>query len=285
MTAAGLAAAIDRLLEVPEKGARLGRRLASIRERVSWERVGGPGWSPATSGCSGAAVTREARRKALCVAVLVESLVVPEWVEWTVARIDATGRVRAHGGGAAPGVPSPRTASGLAAGRAPPGLPALRVARQEGVRSGSCHARRRAVTDLLWPDDVRGIGPPDVVVSFLPADRTAWDGPTPRHGVWAIAPMDDGRPASAPEPLLGGARTQPAPPTRRSSPSGTACTRVIAEDVGACRSALADAHARRRRMDLCTPRPALPAAAPAGRRPRPGWRRSRGTAEPCPHRR
>jgi hypothetical protein len=45
---------------------------------------------------------------------------------------------------------------------------------------------------------VAGIGPLDVVMSFLRADRTAWDGPTPRYGVWAIVPMDDGRPTSAP---------------------------------------------------------------------------------------
>ena len=37
----------------------------------------------------------------------------------------------------------------------------------------------------------------DAVVSFLPAERTAWDGPAPRHGVWAIVPMDDGLPTSA----------------------------------------------------------------------------------------
>ena len=28
----------------------------------------------------------------------------------------------------------------------------------------------------------------DVVVSFLPVERTAWAGPIPRHGVWAIIP-------------------------------------------------------------------------------------------------
>ena len=71
------------------------------------------------------------------------------------------GRVRAHGGGAGRRRTKPAyAASGLAAGRAPPGLPVIRVGRQEGVRSGSCHARRRAVTDLLWADDVREYWPP-----------------------------------------------------------------------------------------------------------------------------
>jgi hypothetical protein len=41
-------------------------------------------------------------------------------------------------------------------------------------------------------------GPLDVVVSFLPADRTFWKGPTPRDGIWALAPMDDGLPTTAP---------------------------------------------------------------------------------------
>ncbi len=53
-----------------------------------------------------------------------------------------------------------------------------------------------------------GVGSLDVVVSFVPADRTAWDGPTsaPRrvgdrsHGRW---PADERA-----EPLLGGARAQ-----------------------------------------------------------------------------
>ena len=172
----------------------------------------GRGWSPATTDCSGRAVTRNARTEAIRVAVLVESLTVPAWVEWTVAQIDADGRVRAHGGGAgrrrppayAAAVDSPRGAR-LA-------YRLYEWVDSEGVRSGSVPCATADLSaDLLWADDVAGIGPLDVVVSFLPADRTAWDGPTPRHGVWAIAPMDDGRPASAPEPLLGAARTQPTP--------------------------------------------------------------------------
>ena len=52
------------------------------------------------------------RTEAIRVAVLVESLIVPEWVAWTVAQIDADGRVRARGGGAggSGGKPAPPTA-------------------------------------------------------------------------------------------------------------------------------------------------------------------------------
>jgi hypothetical protein len=133
------------------------------------------------------------------VAVVVESFIVPQWVEWTVARIAAT-----------PGMK----------------LAAVVPAAQPGAVRGAPR-RRRSADDLTyrlyeWADrrvfgaagalrdadlaPVAGlaatssaIGRPDVVVSFRAADRTAWDGPAPRHGVWAIAPLDDGRPTSAPD--------------------------------------------------------------------------------------
>src|SRR4029077_15917615 len=42
------------------------------------------------------------------------------------------------------------------------------------------------------------LAPPPVPGSCVPADRMAWDGALPSHGVWVIVPMDDGRPTSAP---------------------------------------------------------------------------------------
>jgi hypothetical protein len=123
--------------------------------------------------------------------VLVESLTVPAWVEWTIAQIDAmdgcelAAVVRAE-------VAPPRDAPGVAqrlydcADARVFGPPAaMRAADLTPIAAG----RSTSVN----------IGPLDVVVSFLPAGGTFWQGPAPRHGVWAIAPMDDGRPAGAPD--------------------------------------------------------------------------------------
>ena len=136
--------------------------------------------------------------EAMRVAVLVESLTVPEWVEWTVAQIDTTDAFELTAV-----VPAARVRGLPAAGRRPRDARHLTYRLYEWVDTrvfGPARAMRD--TDLSPISSGRttfaGIGPLDVVVSFLPADRTVWDGPTPRHGVWAIAPMDDGRPASAP---------------------------------------------------------------------------------------
>jgi hypothetical protein len=134
----------------------------------------------------------------LRVAVLVESLAVPEWVEWTVAQIDTrdafelTAVVPAGSVWVLPPVAgSERSARHLT----------YRLYQWVDTRVfGSPAAMRH--TDLSRISSGRtmsaGVGPLDVVVSFLPADRTSWNGPAPRYGVWAIAPMYDGRPASAP---------------------------------------------------------------------------------------
>lgn len=167
-------------------------------------------------------MTREARRKAICVAVLVESLVVPEWVEWTVARIDATDAFELTAVVPAAGVPSPRTPP---AG-SPRGARHLAYQLYEWVDRrvfGPAAAMHDAELSPISSGRTtfEGIGPPDVVVSFLPADRTAWEGPTPRHGVWAIAPMDDGRPVSAPSRFW-----------EVRGRTGTTATAVVAVDDG-----------------------------------------------------
>ena len=144
-------------------------------------------------------MTRDARRKAICVAVLVESLIVPEWVKWTAARIDATDAFELTAV-----VPAVDARSLRAAVASPRGARRLAYQLYEWV-DRRVFGPAAAMNDAeLSPISSRrttfeGVGTPDVVVSFLPADRTAWHGPTPRYGVWAIAPMDDGRPTSAPE--------------------------------------------------------------------------------------
>jgi hypothetical protein len=137
------------------------------------------------------------RTKALRVAVLVDSLIVPEWVAWTIARIDATSAFEL-----AAVVPAADGSAGRAAARAP------RDARHRIFRlyewvDRTVFGSARAMRDTDLSRIARGrtsssaLCPLDAVVSFLPAERTAWDGPVPRHGVWAIVPMDDGLPTSA----------------------------------------------------------------------------------------
>jgi len=143
-------------------------------------------------------VSGDSNAGALRVAVLVESLAVPEWVEWTVTQIDTRDAFEL-------------TAVVLAGSVRvlPPVAGSERGARHLTYRLYQCVDTRvfgspaaMRHTDLSRISSGRtmsaGVGPLDVVVSFLPADRTSWKGPAPRYGVWAIAPMDDGRPASAP---------------------------------------------------------------------------------------
>jgi len=128
---------------------------------------------------------------------VVDSLIVPEWVAWTIARIDATSVFEL-----AAVVPVTDAAALPAAARAP------RCARHRVFRLyewvdrtvfGAAHAMRD--TDLSGIARGRTSSSAtrtlDAVISFVPAERTAWDGPAPRHGVWAIVPMDDGLPTSA----------------------------------------------------------------------------------------
>ena len=144
-------------------------------------------------------MTSTSGTEAIRVAVLVESFVVPQWVEWTVARITAT-----------PGI---ELAAVVPAGDPRGARPAPRRRWRARHRTYRLYAWADATvfgapgamrdTDLSAVAGDRtsssGVGRVDVVVSFRPADRTAWDGPTPRYGVWTIAPLDDGRPTSAPD--------------------------------------------------------------------------------------
>jgi len=142
-------------------------------------------------------VPSESAKPPLRVAVLVESLNVPEWVRWTVAQIDAGEAFEL-----AAVIPA-RDVNGVSASASPRKearhLPYLLYERVDAMVFGA--GRAMSTTDLsplssgrMTLADARAL---DVVVSFLPLARTAWDGPAPRYGVWAIDPMDDGAPASA----------------------------------------------------------------------------------------
>jgi hypothetical protein len=144
-------------------------------------------------------VTPSSDAGAIRVAVVVESFTVPQWVEWTVARIDAT-----------PGIELAAVVPAADPGGVRPAPKRRRHAHHLTYRLYEWADRRvfgvagaMRDTDLSPVAGERtrssGAGRLDVVVSFRPAGRTAWDGPTPRYGVWAIAPMDDGRPTSAPD--------------------------------------------------------------------------------------
>jgi hypothetical protein len=141
-------------------------------------------------------VTAEENTAVLRAAVLVESLIVPEWVAWTVARID--------------GADAFELTAVIPTAARPAATTALPVRTRQLIYELYARVDRRvfgsapAMRDIdLAPiasgrTTLAGSCPLDVVVSFLPADRTVWDAPAPRHGVWALAPMDDGRPATAP---------------------------------------------------------------------------------------
>jgi hypothetical protein len=137
------------------------------------------------------------RTKPVRVAVLVDSPAVPAWVEWTIAQIAATDGLELAAVVPAAGARDLRAAAGKAPRRhqATYRLYEWVDARVFGPSRAMDAADLSPILRGAMPADV---GPIDVVVSFVPADRTFWDGPAPRHGIWAIVPMDDGRPAQAP---------------------------------------------------------------------------------------
>jgi hypothetical protein len=127
----------------------------------------------------------------LRVGVVVESARVPAWVAWTVAEIasgDAWELAAVAVQGAAPG-PSVgvRWADGSAY-------------RLYEWLDGRIFGRPAATRIVDLPPGAAGLpeaAAVDVVVSFVPGGM-GWEGPAPPYGVWAVVPMDNGRPASAP---------------------------------------------------------------------------------------
>jgi hypothetical protein len=165
------------------------------------------------------------RSEAIRVAVLVESLIVPEWIEWTVAQIGTTDAFDL--------VAVVPTAVRPAAAESQHGPRQLIYRGYERVdRMVFGPARAMRATDLSpiasGRSSFAGVGPLDVVVSFLPLDRAIWLGPPPRHGVWVTAPMDDGRLTSAPGRFW------------ELRDGGTATTAVVAVDNGVTRTIAED---------------------------------------------
>ena len=174
-------------------------------------------------------MTNRSRTEAVRVAVLVDSQTVPEWVAWTIERIAATRAFEL-----AVVVPAANGDAVRAAARPPRGT-RHRIYRLYEWIDRTVFGAARAMRDTDLSRIARGrtsrsaTARPDVVVSFVSAARTAWRGPAPRHGVWAIVPSDDGAPTSAPSrfwELRGGRGTAIAAVVALDD----GCARVIAQD-------------------------------------------------------
>jgi hypothetical protein len=131
------------------------------------------------------------------VGVVVESERVPAWVAWTVAQIASMDACRLAAVAVAPGPDCPHGSAPVRSARALTYRLFERLDERLFGPAGAVRSTHLPATavDLMAKGGADSV---DVVVSFLPRGRTAWDGPPPRLGVWAIAPMDDGRPGSAP---------------------------------------------------------------------------------------
>ena len=121
-------------------------------------------------------------RAPLRVAVMVGPPPVPEWVAWTIARIDSMEICDVEAVVQLPREP----------GSQPPPPWGYRLYER---LDAWLFGRASAMRDARLPDAGRTAQPspgrpPDVVVSFLPTARSKWPGPEPRHGVWTIVPAD-----------------------------------------------------------------------------------------------
>jgi hypothetical protein len=112
---------------------------------------------------------------------MVEPPPVPAWVAWTIARIDSMEICDVE---AIVEVPRERRSQ-------PPQPLGYRLyERIDDWVFGPATSMRDAD---MTPTHLRTRPPPDpldVVLSFVPTGRSQWPGPSPRHGVWAIAPAD-----------------------------------------------------------------------------------------------
>ena len=109
---------------------------------------------------------------------------VPEWIAWTIARIDAMEICNVE---TVVEVPPER--------RSQP-RPPLGYRLYERIDEwvfGPASAMRDADLAPAQSRTRLSPGPLDVVISFVPTGRSEWPGPAPRHGVWAIMPADVGR--------------------------------------------------------------------------------------------
>lgn len=109
---------------------------------------------------------------------------VPEWVAWTIARIDSMEICDVEAIVQLPREPGSQPSPPVGY-RLYERLDAWVFGPASAMRDSdltSAHLRTRLPS-----------APLDVIVSFMPTVRSKWPGPAPRHGVWAIAPADVGR--------------------------------------------------------------------------------------------
>jgi hypothetical protein len=127
-----------------------------------------------------------ARADTIRVAILIESLTVPEWVRWTVAQVEAEEGFSLVSVFLQPGATERSSRRGQ-------GMYRL-YQRLDRAVFGSASALRPADLTPVASNRMRAatLDAVDVVLSFLPGERTRWEGATPQHGVWAVTPMEDG---------------------------------------------------------------------------------------------
>ena len=125
----------------------------------------------------------DAETAPLGVALIVGTPPVPEWVVWAAARIDEMDICD---------VAAVVEVGPSAARRSRPPWSYRLYEQLDAWFFGPASAMRASAVPSIRPQTEPPPGPLDVVVSFLPAERPAWPGPAPRHGVWAIAPADVG---------------------------------------------------------------------------------------------
>jgi hypothetical protein len=121
----------------------------------------------------------------LRVVVVVESMHVPHWIAWLVARIDELEALDLTAITAA-------AATRPVAPEPPPGLVERLYERADVRAFGPAAALRTADVSAIAERPAAAPSEPDVVLWLVPSGIAAWDGEPPRCGVWALAPLDVG---------------------------------------------------------------------------------------------
>jgi hypothetical protein len=120
------------------------------------------------------------------VAIVVESPTVPEWVRWTVSQIEAEAGFALVAVLLQPDSTERPSRPGQGTYRLYERLDRAVFGAASALRAAELTPLVSSRTEEATLDAV------DVVLSFLPAERTRWEGATPTYGVWAVAPPEDG---------------------------------------------------------------------------------------------